>query len=229
MNITENILEIKENINRALIRSGRKDKVTLIAVSKTVPEERILEAYNAGHRTFGENRVQEWQKKSKLLPADCEWHLIGRLQTNKVKYLDESVALIHSLDRFSLLERLNEQGEKKQIVWNTLVQVNVAEDQAKAGLAVEEVKDFLETARDYPFVQISGLMTIGRLDASPQETRGFFRKLREIRDELIKQQVIPEDKMFHLSMGMSQDYEIAIEEGATLVRIGSSIFGKRMD
>ena len=105
----------------------------------------------------------------------------------------------------------------------------MAQDEAKAGLAVEEVKDFLKTAKDYPYVQISGLMTIGKLDAGPEETRGFFRKLREIRDELFKQGLVPEDKIFHLSMGMSQDYEIAIEEGATLVRIGSSIFGKRME
>jgi len=229
MDIAENILEVKERINRALIRSSRKDKVTLIAVSKTVPAERVLEAYNAGHRVFGENRVQEWQKKSELMPADCEWHIIGRLQTNKVKYLNKNVALIHSLDRFSLLEKLNAEGEKKQIVWNTLVQVNVAQDEAKAGLAVQEVEDFFATAKDYPFVQISGLMTIGRLDADPAETRVFFRKLREIKDELIQKRIVPGDKVFHLSMGMSQDYEIAIEEGATLVRIGSSIFGKRMN
>jgi len=228
MEVIENITDVKQNINAALERSGRKkDTVKIVAVTKTVPEERILESYKGGHKIFGENKVQEWQKKSILLPKDCEWHLIGRLQTNKIKYLDERIALIHSLDRYSLLEKLNAEGEKRQISWKTLIQVNVARDESKTGLELEEVKDFIENVKDHSFVQVIGLMTIGALDATLDETRGYFRKLRETRDELIHKAVCTREELLHLSMGMSQDYELAVEEGATIVRVGSSIFGQR--
>lgn len=228
MSIRENLTMIRQKISTAAAKSGRSPEgIKLVAVSKTVGEDKIMEAYHCGQNIFGENKVQEWQRKHLSLPSDCEWHLIGRLQTNKIKYLDESLALIHSLDRFSLLERLNEEGEKRQITWKTLLQVNVARDQAKAGLEVEEVRDFLETARDYPFVQVSGLMTIGALEAGPDDTKEFFRKLREIKEELITKGVRTEEDFPHLSMGMSQDYELAVEEGATIVRIGSSVFGQR--
>ncbi|HHV63864.1 MAG TPA: YggS family pyridoxal phosphate-dependent enzyme [Peptococcaceae bacterium] len=228
MDIQYNIITIKEKIKAAAERAGRQnEKIEIVAVTKTVSPERIQEAYQAGLKNFGENRVQEWQQKKDFLPADCKWHIIGRLQTNKVKYLDKSVVLIHSLDRFSLLEKLQAEGEKRQIIWQTLVQVNVAQDEAKAGLAVEEVKDFVETVKSYSHVRVLGLMTIGALDASPEETRGFFRQLREIKEELIRKGISQREELPHLSMGMSQDYELAVEEGATLVRIGSSIFGHR--
>ncbi|NLO98555.1 MAG: YggS family pyridoxal phosphate-dependent enzyme [Peptococcaceae bacterium] len=227
MNIAENLRLINYNISKALERSGRRDSVKLIAVSKTVPVDLILKAYTAGQKVFGENRVQEWKQKVNELPEDCEWHIIGRLQTNKVKYLNNRVALIHSLDRFNLLEKLNEEGEKRGLVWKTLLQVNVAQDEAKAGVGTEEVEDFLTTAKDYPFVSIIGLMTIGKLDAGPEETRLYFRGLRELRDKILKKGICDFQTFHHLSMGMSQDYELAVEEGATLVRIGSSIFGER--
>lgn len=228
MGVKENIREVQQKICAALERSGRENEpVKIVAVTKTVSEERILESYKAGHKIFGENKVQEWQRKYTVLPYDCEWHIIGRLQTNKIKYLDPGINLIHSLDRLSLLEKLNAEGEKRQAIWKTLVQVNVAREESKAGLEIEEVKDFMEKVRDYPFVQVFGLMTIGALEASADETRGYFRKLREIRDELIRQGVCKMEEMLHLSMGMSQDYELAVEEGATIVRIGSSIFGHR--
>lgn len=228
MNIEKNLFEVRRKIRMAAERSGRKaDSVKIVAVSKTVTEDRILEAYRLGQRVFGENRVQEWQKKYPGLPDDCEWHFIGRLQTNKVKYLNRRIALIHSLDRLALLEKLNAEGEKRRITWPALVQVNVARDEAKAGLKVEEVKDFLTAAVDYPYVTISGLMTIGALDASPEETRGFFRELRELRDKLRRSKLPGADKICELSMGMSQDFEMAVEEGATIVRIGSNIFGLR--
>ncbi len=226
MSVAENIRNVRQNIDAALARSGRnKGSVKLVAVSKNVPENKILEAYASGQRAFGENRVQEWQQKSVLLPADCEWHIIGRLQTNKVKYLDARIAFIHSLDRLSLLEKFNEEGKKLSLIWKTLVQVNVAGDEAKAGLEIDEVKDFLITAKNYSYVKILGLMTIGVLAVSPQETRGYFRKLREIRDQLLREGICCHQSFFHLSMGMSQDYELAVEEGATIVRIGSTIFG----
>lgn len=228
MSIEENITAVKQKIGAAAERAGRRSEmIKLVSVTKTVSEDRILEAYHVGQRFFGENKVQEWQKKKPLLPPDCEWHLIGRLQTNKVKYLDASVAFIHSLDRFSLLEKLEAEGQKRQIVWKTLVQVNVAKDEAKAGLEIEEVGEFLEAARGYSYVKVLGLMTIGALGAGPEETRGYFRRLRELREELIGKGVRSREELPHLSMGMSQDYELAIEEGATIVRIGSVIFGHR--
>lgn len=228
MSIKENLLDVRQKIDAAAERAGRRtEAIKIVAVSKTVSEERILEAYQVGHKIFGENKVQEWQRKSILLPSECEWHLIGRLQTNKIKYLDASVALIHSLDRLSLLEKLDLEGEKRQLVWNTLIQVNVARDEAKAGLAVEEVEDFLRMVRAYPHVRVQGLMTIGALDASKEDTRGYFIKLREIRDKLVGKGVRSMEELPHLSMGMSQDYEQAVEEGATIVRVGREIFGQR--
>ncbi|KUO60723.1 MAG: pyridoxal phosphate biosynthesis protein [Gracilibacter sp. BRH_c7a] len=226
MNVETNIKDVLIRIKAAAERTDREaSNIQLVVVSKNVSLEKIEEAYKAGQKNFGENRVQEWMQKHSLLPGNCEWHIIGRLQTNKIKYLNERVTLIHSLDRFSLLEKLNSEGEKNQIIWPTLVQVNVARDQAKAGLEIEEVKDFLLSAKDFPYVRVSGLMTIGALKAEPEETRGYFRKLRELRDNLLRQGVGNEEELKHLSMGMSQDYELAVEEGATIVRIGSKIFG----
>lgn len=228
MSITENIADVRVKILAAAERAGRKaDCVKILAVSKTVSEDRIMEAYNAGQKYFGENKVQEWQRKSPLLPADCEWHIIGRLQTNKIKYLNSGIALIHSLDRLPLLQKLEDEGAKRQICWNTLIQVNVAKDEAKAGLEIEEVKDFLIAVKDCSYVRVKGLMTIGALDASKEETRSFFRKLKEIRDGLIAGGDANQGELTELSMGMSQDYELAVEEGATIVRIGSTIFGQR--
>jgi pyridoxal phosphate enzyme (YggS family) len=229
MSIAANLTEVRQKIKQAAEKSGRSaDAVKIVAVSKTVAADRVLEAYNTGQRVYGENRIQEWDQKRRALPPDCEWHIIGRLQTNKVKYLDQTVALIHSLDRFNLLQKLDEEGKARGICWRTLLQVNVARDEAKAGLAVEAVQDFLETARDYPQVKILGLMTIGALGAGPAETRGFFRQLREIRDDLIRKGVARAEEFRELSMGMSQDYLLAVEEGATMVRIGSIIFGQRI-
>ncbi|NLI90754.1 MAG: YggS family pyridoxal phosphate-dependent enzyme [Peptococcaceae bacterium] len=228
MSIEKNLIEIQQNITKAMEKAGRsKESLKIVAVSKTVSEERILETYHLGQRIFGENRVQEWDRKHRVLPADCEWHIIGRLQTNKVKYLDQHVALIHSLDRLNLLTKLDQEGKERNILWKTLLQVNVAEDEAKAGLEIEEVEDFLETAKSCSNVKIKGLMTIGALDAGPEETRGFFRKLREIRDTLIRKGIYKREDFWELSMGMSQDYLLAIEEGATMIRIGSIIFGQR--
>jgi len=228
MGIKENISEIRQKILETAEKAGRKaENIKIVAVSKTVAEEKILEAYQGGQKIFGENKVQEWAKKKENLPSDCEWHIIGRLQTNKIKYLDESVTMIHSLDRYNLLLKLDQEGKKRNIIWQTLVQVNVAGDEAKAGLEIAEVRDFMETAKGHSNINIRGLMTIGALNAGAEETRGFFRKLKEIRDDLIRQGVFSRDRFWDLSMGMSQDYLPAVAEGATIVRIGSSIFGQR--
>lgn len=225
--IEQNIIEVRQRISQAAAR-GKRDLSTirLLAVSKTQPVSSLEEAYRAGQRAFAENRVQEWLEKAPFLPDDCEWHLVGRLQTNKVKYLDRKIRMIHSLDRFSLLETLNEQGGRRQMTWSTLVQVNVARDPAKAGLLPEEVPDFLNTIGDYPHVQVQGFMTIGALEANHEETREFFRQLRVLRDTLQSRKWSGVE-LFELSMGMSEDYELAIEEGATLVRVGRRIFGER--
>ncbi|SHH63771.1 YggS family pyridoxal phosphate-dependent enzyme [Desulfosporosinus lacus] len=225
--IEQRLMEVRQRINQAVERSNRDPStIRLLAVSKTQPVSGLEEAYQAGQRAFAENRVQEWLEKAPSLPSDCDWHLVGRLQTNKVKYLDQNVAMIHSLDRFPLLETLNNQGERRGIIWTALVQVNVARDPAKAGLMPEEVPDFLNSVGECPYVKVQGLMTIGALGASLTETQGYFRQLRELRDTL-QSQKWPGVDLQELSMGMSQDFELAIEEGATLVRVGRQIFGER--
>ncbi len=225
--IEQSLIEVRQRMGRAAALSHRDPKsIRLLAVSKTQPISAMEEAYRFGQRRFAENRVQEWLEKAPSLKNDCEWHLVGRLQTNKVKYLDHSVAMIHSLDRFSLLETLNARGEQCGIIWTTLVQVNIAQDPAKAGLTPEEVPDFLRIIGNYSQVKVKGLMTIGALEASSVETRGFFRQLRVLRDTLQAQKWSGVD-LSELSMGMSDDFEMAIEEGATLVRVGRDIFGNR--
>jgi len=225
--IEQNLAEVRQRIDQAADRSQRDAKtIRLLAVSKYQAVSALEEAYRAGQRRFAENRVQEWLEKAPTLKKDCEWHLVGSLQTNKVKYLDSSVFMIHSLDRFSLLKMLNAQGERCGIIWKTLVQVNIARDPAKAGLKPEEVPDFLNSVGDYPHVQVQGLMTIGALEASVAETRGFFRQLRVLRDTLQARKISGVD-LRELSMGMSGDFEMAVEEGATFVRVGRKIFGAR--
>lgn len=225
--IEQSLGEVRQRIDQAVARSNRDPRtIRLLAVSKTQPVSALEEAYRVGQRRFAENRVQEWLEKAPFLQNDCEWHLVGSLQTNKVKYLDQSISMIHSLDRFSLLKTLNTQGERCGIIWITLVQVNIARDPAKAGLTPEEVPDFLNSIGDYPHVQVQGLMTIGALEASAAETQGFFRQLRILRDTLQSRKWSGVD-LRELSMGMSGDFEMAIEEGATLVRVGRQIFGER--
>lgn len=227
MDIAENLAQVRLRLRQAALGAGRNpEEVKLLAVSKTMPPSRIAEAFGAGQKVFAENRVQEWQDKVSVLPPECEWHLIGRLQTNKVKYLDERVKLIHSLDRFPLLEELERQGAKRGHTFRTLLQVNTARDQAKAGLLPEEAEDFLAAVKDYPHVRVFGLMTIGALEAGPAETQGFFRELRLLRDRLTQREY-PGVVLQELSMGMSQDFELAIAEGATMIRVGRQIFGER--
>lgn len=225
--IEQRLVEVRQRIDQAVARSHRDPRtIRLLAVSKNQPVSALEEAYRVGQRRFAENRVQEWLEKAPALKNDCEWHLVGRLQTNKVKYLDQSVAMIHSLDRFSLLETLNAHGERCGIIWTTLVQVNIARDPAKAGLKPEEVPDFLISIGDHPHVQVQGLMTIGAVEATAVETQGFFRQLRVLRDTMHAKQWSGVN-LRELSMGMSGDFEMAIEEGATLIRVGRQIFGER--
>ncbi|HWQ43869.1 MAG TPA: YggS family pyridoxal phosphate-dependent enzyme [Desulfosporosinus sp.] len=225
--ITQSLVEVRLRIDQAVARSKRDPStIQLLAVSKNQPVSSLEEAYQTGQRAFAENRVQEWLEKVPSLPNDCEWHLVGSLQTNKVKYLDQNIALIHSLDRLSLLETLNAHGEQRGMTWRTLVQVNIARDPAKAGLKSEEVPDFLDSVGDYPYVCVEGFMTIGALGVDQKETQSFFRDLRGLRDTL-QSRKWPGVDLRELSMGMSQDFELAIEEGATLIRVGHRIFGER--
>lgn len=227
MDINGNLSAIHQRIYQAAVKSGRDpDSIKLLAVSKTMTATTVQKAYEAGQRAFAENRVQEWQEKVSQLPEDCEWHLIGSLQTNKLKYLDSRIALIHSLDRISLLEALERQGAQRDIVWPTLVQVNIARDSHKAGLLEEEVEDFLTEVAGCKHIRVYGFMTIGALNASPENTQGFFRQLRLLKERL-QEKSIPHVELRELSMGMSQDFEGAVQEGATMVRVGRQIFGQR--
>lgn len=194
-------------------------------VTKNVPVERIQEAFDAGARDFGENRVQEWLEKKPRLPQEIRWHFVGRLQTNKVKYLlaEEPAPFLHSLDRIELAEEIEKQAEKRNVRLDALIQVNTSGEATKAGFAPEAVEKTLESMKRFNRIRIRGLMTLGPLTEEEERIRAGFRQLRELRDEFRKK----DPEMIHLSMGMSSDFEIAVEEGATLVRLGAALFGER--
>lgn len=225
--IRENILEIQEKINAACRRAGRSSEdVTLIAVSKTKPAEAVREAINCGMADFGENKVQELCDKIEVINEKVRWHLIGHLQTNKVKYIVDKVYLIHSVDSLRLAEKIQDEAEKKNVDVNILIQVNVANEATKFGLSPEETPDVIEKIAKLPNVHIKGLMTIAPFSETGEENRQFFRKLKQLSVD-INEKNIDNVSMSVLSMGMSHDFETAIEEGATYVRVGTSIFGER--
>ncbi len=201
----------------------------LIAVSKTHPVEAIREAYDAGQRVFGENKVQELADKQPKLPSDVEWHLIGHLQRNKVKYIAPFVSLIHAVDSLRLLEEINKQGERCGRVIHCLLQVYIATEDTKFGLTPSEVRELLSTGQvnSLHHVRIDGLMGMASLTANQDQVRKEFRTLKHLFDELQGESLHANVFMKELSMGMSSDYAIALEEGSTLVRIGTAIFGQR--
>lgn len=223
-----NYLEVKNRITLACERAGRDPKeVTLIAVSKTKPNEMIQELYNHGVREFGENKVQEMSAKEEALPKDIEWHLIGHLQRNKVKYIIDKAALIHSVDSMRLAEAINAEAAKKNVIANILIEVNVAQEETKFGVSVEEVIPLIEEiSAACPNIRIRGLMTIAPYVEDPEENRGIFRNLQKLSVD-IDGKNINNVSVDILSMGMSNDFEVAVEEGATHVRVGTSIFGER--
>jgi len=205
------------------------DNVKLVAVSKTKPNEDILEAMEAGHMVFGENKVQDLSRKSEELPKEIEWHYIGHLQTNKVKYIAPFVSLIHAVDSLKLLKEINKQALKNNRILNCLLQFHIASEETKFGLNIEEAKDILtsSTFSEFSNVQISGVMGMATYTNDLERIRSEFAALRKIFDHL-KNEYFRHDIAFkEISMGMSNDYQIAIEEGSTMVRIGSSIFGPR--
>lgn len=225
--IKEHLTEVKERIEQACIRSGRNPgEVTLIAVSKTKPVPMLEEAYAAGARDFGENKVQEIAAKKPELPEDIRWHMIGHLQRNKVGQVLGKAVLIHSVDSLRLARQIETDAAKAGLDVDILLEVNVAKEESKYGFMLEEVEDAIMTIKDFPHVHIKGLMTIAPFVENPEENRGIFKKLFEFAVDIDKKN-IDNVTMGVLSMGMTGDYEVAIEEGATMVRVGTGIFGSR--
>lgn len=225
--IVENLQNIENRIQEACKRAGRKrDEVTLIAVSKTKPVEMLQEVYMEGIRDFGENKVQELCQKIEVLPENINWHMIGHLQTNKVKYIVGKTRLIHSVDSLKLAEEIQRLAEKRDVDVDILVEVNIANEESKFGISKEKVIDLVQAISRLTRVHIKGLMTIAPLVNNPEDNRLFFRGIKELSVD-IKLQNIDNVSMDVLSMGMTGDYEVAIEEGATMVRVGTGIFGER--
>ena len=225
--ITENLQDVEKRIVAACERVGRKrEEVTLVAVSKTKPIEMLQEAYEAGSRYFGENKVQEMCEKMEILPKDIHWHMIGHLQTNKVKYIVGKTALIHSVDSLHLAKEIEKQAAKNNVIVPILIEVNIAEEESKFGIHKEETIALVREVAQMQHVHIRGLMTIAPYVENPEDNRPYFKGIRQLSVD-IKQENIDNVDMDVLSMGMTGDYMVAIEEGATLVRVGTGIFGER--
>ena len=225
--IQENLVRVREKMDEACDRRGRSRRdVALIAVSKTKPVEMLEEAYRCGIRDFGENKVQELCEKAERLPGDIRWHMIGHLQRTKVKYIVDKVYLIHSVDSLRLAEEISKEALKKQVTVDILVEVNVAEEESKFGSTVEETLQLVKEMAVLPGIRIKGLMTIAPFVEDPEENRKYFAKLRQLAVD-IESKNIDNVTMNVLSMGMTGDYEVAVEEGATMVRVGTGIFGER--
>ena len=225
--LRENLQKVEENIKAACKRAGRdRSEVTLIAVSKTKPVDMLQEVYDTGIREFGENKVQEMMDKYEILPKDIHWHMIGHLQRNKVKYLMGKAALIHSVDSLRLAEEISVQSVRHEVTTDILIEVNIAGEESKFGTSKEEAIALVEAVAKLPNIHICGLMTIAPYVDDPENNRKYFRGIRELSVD-IKEKNIDNVDMRILSMGMSGDYEVAIEEGATMVRVGTGIFGAR--
>lgn len=227
MSVCENYLAVEEKVKEACRRAGRsRDEVTLIAVSKTKPMSMIEELLPLGVVDFGENKVQELTAKEEALPSHIRWHMIGHLQRNKVKYIVDKSFLIHSVDSLRLAEAISQEAGKKNVTANILIEVNVAGEDSKFGVRPEETAALAESISKLPNISVKGLMTIAPFVENAEENREVFRNLRKLSVDI-------EEKKFNnvimavLSMGMTGDYEVAIEEGATMVRVGTGIFGER--
>jgi len=221
MGVRENLQQVREKVCQAAARAGRDlDKINIIAVTKRVAVPSMLEVVRQGIVDLGENRVQELTEKIPALPDSMHWHMIGHLQTNKVKYVVGAVDLIHSLDSWSLAQEINRQADRLGIVSRVLLQVNVSGEKTKYGLAPLEVPDFLSALQDLSKIAVNGLMTVAPNVENPEEVRPYFRELRLL---------AAKHNLEHLSMGMTNDYEVAVEEGADLLRLGTAIFGSRVN
>ncbi len=225
--IQDNIVDVEKKIMAACNRSGRKrEEVTLIAVSKTKPVDMMLEAIRAGIMDFGENKVQELCDKNEQIKEELYWHMIGHLQRNKVKYIIDKNILIHSLDSLRLAEQIQLDAQKRNIIQDVLIEVNIASEESKYGFKPEEVEDAILEIAKLDSIRIKGLMCVAPYTEIAEENRIYFKKMRQLLVD-IKEKNIDNVTMEMLSMGMSGDFEVAIEEGATLVRIGTGIFGER--
>lgn len=225
--IKENIEKVEKVIDQVCEEVGRKrSEVTLIAVSKTKPVEMLQEAYDTGCRDFGENKVQELVDKYEVLPKDIRWHMIGHLQRNKVKYIVDKVYLIHSVDSLKLAEEISKEAVKKNVSVNILIEVNAAGEETKFGTTLEDAKQLVREAAKLPNVHIRGLMTIAPMVEKAEENRVFFQQLKKLSVDIAAEN-IDNVSMEVLSMGMTGDYSVAVSEGATLVRVGTGIFGER--
>ena len=225
--LAENLQQVNANIEKACAAVGRApSEITLVTVSKTKPVSMLQEAYDAGARVFGENKVQEIMDKYDQLPSDIQWHMIGHLQRNKVKYIIDKVAMIHSVDSLRLAQTIEQEAAKKELVMPILLEVNVAEEDTKFGLKVEEVLPLLEQISSFSHIQVKGLMTIAPFVENPEENREVFRTLKKLSVD-ISAKNINNVTMSVLSMGMTGDYQVAVQEGSTMVRVGTGIFGER--
>ena len=225
--VTENLKIVEEKIQAACLRAGRaREDVTLIAVSKTKPVEMIREAMTSGIVTFGENKVQELLEKQEILQEPLDWHMIGHLQRNKVRQIVGKVKRIHSVDSIRLAKQIQTESEKGKIQSDVLIEVNMAKEESKFGFMPEETEEAIREIAQYPNVHVCGLMTIAPFVEKPEENRIHFRNLHKLLVD-INSKNIDNINMSELSMGMTGDYEVAIEEGATYVRVGTCIFGNR--
>ena len=225
--IQENIKLVEENIKKACEKVGRDvNEVTLIAVSKTKPYTAIEEALPTGVKDYGENKVQELCDKYEILPKDIKWHMIGHLQRNKVKYLVGKASLIHSVDSIRLAEQIEKEYAKADEIANILIEVNMAQEESKFGITSEETEQLVREIAKFPHIRIKGLMTIAPYTDNPESNRVYFRNMKKLSVD-IENKNIDNVSMSVLSMGMTGDYQVAVEEGATLVRVGTGIFGER--
>ncbi len=225
--LVDNLRNVEECICAACERAGRKrEEISLIAVSKTKPVSMLEEVYAEGIRKFGENKVQELTEKYEKLPSDIEWHMIGHLQRNKVKYIVDKATLIHSVDSIRLAETIEAEAAKKCVVANILLEVNVAEEDSKFGFKCDEVLEAVNTISTLSHVHICGFMTIAPFVENPEENRAVFAKLKKLSVDIASKN-IDNISVDILSMGMTGDFEVAIEEGATMIRVGTAIFGER--
>ena len=225
--LKENLANVEKNIEQACKNAGRsRDEVTLIAVSKTKPVEMLQEIYDENIRDFGENKVQELCSKMEQLPSDIRWHMIGHLQRNKVKYIVGKVELIHSVDTYRLAEEINIQAKKQNVIVPILVEANIAHEESKFGISAEDAILLVEEISKLENIRIKGLMTIAPYVENPEDNRLYFRKIKQLSVDITNKNI---DNVFMeiLSMGMTGDYMVAIEEGATMVRVGTGIFGER--
>lgn len=225
--IKDNIAYTRKNIEASAARAKRKaEDVTLIAVSKTKPVEMLKEAYDEGIRDFGENKVQEIMDKYDRLPDDIRWHMIGHLQTNKVKYIADKVYMIHSVDSLKLAHEISRQAVKAGREIPILIEINIASEESKFGVSTDEAEDLIRQISPLPGIKVCGLMAVAPFVTDPEENRVYFARLRQLSVDITSKN-IDNISMGVLSMGMTGDYEVAIEEGASYVRVGTGIFGVR--